>query len=89
VAAALGSLIGFAVLFSILVALIIPIAIIWFIVVVIRNIAGGPSRPRWQQQGWVPRDPAVDELRARYARGEISQAEFEQRMWDLGYEKVR
>jgi uncharacterized membrane protein len=87
--AAFGALIGSIVLFSVFLAFAIPIAILWLIVVVIRNIAGGPPRPNRQQQGWTPRDPAVDELRARYARGEISQAEFEQRMWDLGYEKVR
>jgi uncharacterized membrane protein len=33
-------------------------------------------------------DPAAEQLRYRYARGEISPAEFEQGMHLLGYERV-
>jgi putative membrane protein len=34
----------------------------------------------------APRDPAVDELRIRYARGELSREDFVQRARDLGAE---
>jgi uncharacterized membrane protein len=77
---ALGAFVGSIVLLSILAAIAIPVAIIWLIVVVVRNLSG-PRRPS--------RDIAVEELRYRLARGEITEAQFEQGMWDLGYEKVR
>jgi uncharacterized membrane protein len=79
--AEIASLVGMIVLVSLVVALAVPILIIWLIVTVIRNISGPPSHPR--------RDPAVEQLRYRLARGEITQAEFEQAMYNLGYEKVR
>ena len=81
--AALGAFVGTIVLLAILLALAIPLLIIWFIAVVIRDVAGGGRRPRGPYQ-----DPAVLALRARLARGEISQAQFEQGMYDLGYEKA-
>ncbi len=77
----IGSFVGGIVLLSLLFAFAIPILIIWLIVVVIRSIANGGSRRQREDQ-------LVAELRWRYARGEISQEEFERRMWDLGYEKV-
>jgi len=66
-------------LFAVAASLAVPIAIVWLIVVLIRNATGANSRPRF--------DPAVEQLRYRYARGEIGQAEFEQGMHLLGYEK--
>jgi uncharacterized membrane protein len=77
--AELGALIGTIVLFAVVLALAVPILLIWLVVTVIRNISA-PPRPR--------RDPAVEELRYRLARGEISEPEFEQAMYALGYEKV-
>jgi uncharacterized membrane protein len=67
-------------LLSIAVTLAIPVAIVWLIVVLIRNSNGGASRRRY--------DPAAEQLRYRYARGEISEAEFERGMQLLGYERV-
>jgi len=78
---ALGSLVGMIVFLAIVLALAIPILILWFFVSALRALAGSAPRPR--------RDPAVEELRYRLARGEITEAQFEQGMWDLGYEKVR
>jgi Predicted membrane protein (DUF2078). len=46
-----------------------------------RNVAGGLG-PRL-----TPRDPAADALRYRFASGQITQAQFEEAMRALGYEK--
>lgn len=74
----LGSLGAFAVL-AVLFALALPLLIVWLLISLVRN-ADGPRRP--------PRDPAVEELRVRFARGEITEADFEQGMRLLGYERV-
>ena len=66
-------------LLSLIVTLAIPVAIVWLIVVLIRNSSRGTSR-RY--------DPAAEQLRYRYARGEISEAEFQQGRHMLGYERV-
>jgi len=66
-------------LLSVFVTLAIPVAIVWLIVVLIRNSNAGTSR-RY--------DPAAEQLRYRYARGEISEAEFQQGMHMLGYERA-
>ena len=82
--AVLGWIIGTIIFFAIVLVIAIPVLLIWGGVSVLRALAGGPRKPR----GPVV-DPAVDQLRYRLARGEITQAQFEQAMWDLGYEKVR
>jgi len=74
-----GGLIGLIVFVSVVVALLIPIAIVWLIVVVIRSLSGAERHVRY--------DPAADALRFRFAQGEITQAEFEAGMRALGYEK--
>ncbi len=57
--------------------------VLWWVLVVvalialIRLAAGGSGRR------WAGEDPALEILRARYARGEIDKAEFEQRKRDL------
>ena len=71
--------VGLMVLFTAFIVLAIPIAILWLLVVVIRNLAGQPDGAR--------RDPAADALRYRFGRGEITQAQFEDAMRALGYEK--
>jgi uncharacterized membrane protein len=81
--AGLGMLIGMIVFVAIVLAFAIPILLIWGGVSVLRALAG-PRRPSGPFG-----DPAVEQLRSRLARGEISQAQYEQSMWDLGYEKVR
>jgi len=53
---------------------------VWLLVVLVRNSNDGAGRRRY--------DPAAEQLRYRYARGEISVAEFEQGMHILGYERV-
>ena len=65
---------------SVVVTLAIPVAIVWLLVVLVRNSNDGVGRRRY--------DPAAEQLRYRYARGEISVAEFEQGMHILGYERV-
>jgi uncharacterized membrane protein len=75
----LGSSVLLFGLLSVVVTLAIPVAIVWLIVVLIRNSTGGTSR-RY--------DPAAEQLRYRYARGEISEAEFQQGMHMLGYERA-
>ena len=67
-------------LLSVFVTLAIPVAIVWLIVVVVRRSNDGGSLRRY--------DPGAEQLRYRYARGEISQAEFEQGMHLSGYERV-
>ena len=67
-------------LLTVIVTLAVPVAIVWLIVVLIRNSNGGASRRRY--------DPAAEQLRYRYARGEISEAEFERGMQLLGYERA-
>jgi len=74
----LGGLIGLIVFGSVILALAIPLLILWAIVEVVRNLAGGGRRgDRY--------DPAAAALRYRYARGEITQTEFETGMHSLGY----
>jgi uncharacterized membrane protein len=75
----LGSSVLLFGLLSVVLTLAIPVAIVWLIVVLIRNSNAGTSR-RY--------DPAAEQLRYRYARGEISEAEFQQGMHLLGYERV-
>jgi uncharacterized membrane protein len=67
-------------LLSVVLTLAIPVAIVWLIVVLVRRSSDATSRPRY--------DPAAEQLRYRYARGEISQAAFEQGMHLLGYERA-
>jgi uncharacterized membrane protein len=77
----LGAFAGLTILITVIFSLAIPIAICWLLVVVMRNVTGGPG-PRW-----TPRDPAADALRYRFASGQITQAQFEEAMRALGYEK--
>ena len=71
--------IWFLVVLSILFTLAIPLLIIWLLVVIARNVSRGPHGDRY--------DPAAEQLRMRFARGEITQAQFEDGMIALGYEK--
>jgi uncharacterized membrane protein len=66
-------------LLTVIVTLAVPVAIVWIIVVLIRKSSRGTSR-RY--------DPAAEQLRYRYARGEIREAEFQQGMHLLGYQRV-
>jgi uncharacterized membrane protein len=65
------------VILSVLFSLAIPLALIVLLVVIVRNAAGGRDRY----------DPAAEQLRMRFARGEITQAEYEEAMRALGYQK--
>jgi len=67
-------------LLSAVVTLAVPVTIVWLLVILVRNSRGGPSPRRY--------DPAAEQLRYRYARGEISEAEFQQGMHMLGYERA-
>jgi uncharacterized membrane protein len=77
-------LIGTIILVVLLVLLVALVFGVWLVATVIGNVTAGPRRPRHDPR----RDPAVAQLRYRYARGEISQAELEAGMRALGYEKV-
>ncbi len=81
--AGIGMFIGMIVVFALVLALAIPLLLLWGGVSILRAI-GGPRRPRGPLG-----DPAAEQLRYRLARGEITQTQFEQGMWDLGYEKIR
>jgi uncharacterized membrane protein len=67
-------------LLSIVLTLAIPVAIVWLIVMLVRRSSAETSRPRY--------DPAAEQLRYRYARGEISEPEFERGMHLLGYDRA-
>jgi uncharacterized membrane protein len=67
-------------LLTVIVTLAVPVAIVWLLVVLVRRSNDGTSRRRY--------DPAAEQLRYRYARGEISEAEFERGMQLLGYERA-
>ncbi len=60
-----------------IVAVLIGIVCLLFLAA--RSVFGGPSSGRY--------DPAAEQLRMRFARGEITQAEYEEAMRALGYEK--
>jgi uncharacterized membrane protein len=65
---------------SVVLTLAIPVAIVWLIVMLVRRSNTETSRPRY--------DPAAEQLRYRYARGEISEPEFERGMHLLGYDRA-
>ncbi len=50
-----------------------------------RHASGGAVGPTGQPPSVPPVDPALTELRVRYARGEITWEEFAQRAAHLGY----
>ncbi len=79
--AGLGAFVGIVVIGAMLLALAIPILLIWLLVELVRGVSGGGRRRRDSY------DPAADALKYRYARGEISQADFEAGMRSLGYVK--
>jgi uncharacterized membrane protein len=76
----IGASVVLIALLSVVLTLAIPVAIVWLIVVLVRRSSEETSRRRY--------DPAAEQLRYRYARGEISPAEFEQGMHLLGYERA-
>ncbi len=79
--AGLGAFVGIVVIGAMLLALAIPLLLIWLLIELVRGVTGGGRRRRY---GY---DPAADALKVRYARGEISQADFEAGMHSLGYVK--
>jgi putative membrane protein len=80
----------FGVLFLILVAALVVLAVL----AVVRHWRTGPGSPGSPATGSSPRpgapgpgaDPALAELRLRYARGEITSEEYLQRVAGLGYQ---
>jgi uncharacterized membrane protein len=81
---ALGALVGLVVLLAVILALAIPLLIVWLLVELLRGATGGGGRRRRRRDRY---DPAAEALRTRYARGEITQADFEFGMRSLGYVK--
>ncbi|MGH9096895.1 MAG: hypothetical protein ACRDWB_05680 [Acidimicrobiales bacterium] len=49
------------------------------------SLAGGPPRPPAGTPPWTGADSAINELRIRYARGDITSEEYWQRSSVLGY----
>jgi len=74
----------FAWLFLALVAALFVLAVLAVIFLWRRSVRAGPlTRAGFEQPS--PSDPAVAELRMRYARGEVSPEEYARRLADLGY----
>lgn len=57
------------------------------IVVLVVWAVGGYSRPADRRTDGGPRQEPLDILRERFARGEITEAEFEQAKRTLGYDR--
>ena len=57
------------------------------IIVLVVWVIGGINRPAERQTDGSPRPEALDILRERFARGEITEAEFEQAKRILGYDR--
>jgi uncharacterized membrane protein len=79
--AGLGAFVGIVVIGAMLLALAIPLLLIWLLIEIVRGASDGGRRRRERY------DPAAEALKVRYARGEIGQAEFEAGMRSLGYVK--
>ncbi len=79
--AGLGAFVGIVVIGAMLLALAIPLLLIWLLIELVRGVSDGGRRRRDRY------DPAADALKYRYARGEIGQADFEAGMRALGYVK--
>ncbi len=69
-------------LFSLMIMAAFWIALIVGILFLIRWLI---ASSRQRRRAIRSEDPALDILRARYARGEVSKEEFEQKRKDLGY----
>jgi len=80
--AGLGAFVGIVVVGSMILALAIPLLLIWLLIELVQGATGGGRRHRRDRY-----DPAAEALKYRYARGEISQADFEAGMRSLGYVK--
>jgi uncharacterized membrane protein len=79
--AGLGAFIGVVIFGAVILALAIPLLMIWLLIEVVRGVSDGGRRRRDRY------DPAAEALKYRYARGELSQADFEAAMHQLGYVK--
>ncbi|WP_017537431.1 SHOCT domain-containing protein [Nocardiopsis halophila] len=55
----------------------------WLVVVSVQKVRGAPPPAFPPEEGPRRPDPALDELRLRYARGEIGREEYLQRRIDL------
>ena len=77
----LFSAVAFMVVVALILVLAIPALLLWLGITIVRDVSGPHTH--------AGRDPSVEQLRYRYARGEITLEQFEQEMRDLGYEKVR
>lgn len=92
-----GHGLGFG-LFGGIISLIFWVFIIWLIVSLIRSATGHHGRHCWwgdcrgehgdgNEMNSPRRDAAMDVLRERYAKGEISKEEFEEKSQVLGFKK--
>ena len=62
----------------------VVVAIVMLVVWLTRQAAGGGHVHQAGQVQGPPRETAMDILNARYARGEIDKAEYEEKKKDLG-----
>jgi putative membrane protein len=70
-----------------LIPFVLFLLLIGLVVWAVLRISGRGFAPAAGSSGFAPvmaRDPALEEVRLRYARGEMSREEFVQRSWDLG-----
>lgn len=64
--------------------MIMPIVMVVVLVLCLYFIFGrGGAKPRWEQYADSQGETALDILKKRYARGEISREEFEQMKKDI------
>jgi putative membrane protein len=66
------------------VALLMFLIVIGLIVWAVLYVTSHRASPAAAPAGPPPRDPALEELRIRYARGEMAREEFVERSHDLG-----
>jgi len=74
----------FGILFLIVVAALVAVGVV-LLVRTWRNPPGRPMPSHFGATAGPPADPALNELRMRYARGDITWDEYSQRARHLGY----
>jgi len=69
--------------FSFFAHIIVWVVIVWVILAILRRLTWGHGRRMGMWHDFQPKDPGMDILRERYAKGEITKEEFESKKKDL------